>query len=116
MGLYIDNISLLFTAANRMTLRVNFMDPTVALDAGYNADFAFTTTNNNGVLSLTYTNPQPTDPNARAIEAAIPSLLAYFNKQTYQVRWVEDIIPQSKSIFGGLVNTTNPNSYLFGTL
>lgn len=116
MGLYIDNISLLFTAANRMILRVNFMDPTIALGVGYNADFNFTTTNNNGVLSLAYTNPQPTNGNARAIEASIPSLLAYFNNQTFHVRWVEDIIPQSKSIFGGLVKTTNPNSYLFGTL
>ncbi|MDH5825301.1 substrate import-associated zinc metallohydrolase lipoprotein [Sphingobacterium faecium] len=115
-GLYLDNISLLFTKANRMILRVNFMDPTAELDAGYNADFSFTTTNNNGVLTVKYTNPQPTDNNARAIEAAIPALLTYFNNQTFSVRWIDDIIPQSKSIFGGLVKTTDSNSYLFGTL
>ncbi|GAA4208912.1 hypothetical protein GCM10022289_33520 [Pedobacter jeongneungensis] len=116
MGLYIDNISLIFTTANRMILRVNFMDPTAALSAGFNADFNYTTTNVNGVLSLTYTNPQPTNANARAIEASIPTLLAYFNGQQFNVRWVDDIVPQSKSIFGGLVKTTDATSYLFGTL
>jgi len=116
MGLYIDNISLIFTTANRMILRVNFMDPTAALGAGFNADFNYTTTNVNGLLTLTYTNPQPTNANARVIEASIPTLLTYFNGQQFNVRWVDDIVPQSKSIFGGLVKATDPTSYLFGTL
>ncbi|KRT16585.1 hypothetical protein ASU31_07130 [Pedobacter ginsenosidimutans] len=116
MGLYIDNISLIFTTANRMILRVNFMDPTAALSAGFVADFNYTTTNVNGVLTLTYTNPQPTNANARAIEASIPTLLTYFNNQQFNVRWVDDIVPQSKSIFGGLVKTADATSYLFGTL
>jgi len=116
MGLYIDNISLVFTTANRMILRVNFMDPTAALSAGFNADFNYTTTNVGGLLTLTYTDPQPTNANARAIEASIQSLLTYFNNQSFNIRWVDDIVPQSKSIFGGLVKTTDATSYLFGTL
>lgn len=115
-GYYVDNVSLIFTTANRMTLRVNFVDPTAALGAGLNADFNYTTTNVNGLLTLTYTNPQPTNANARSIETYIPTLLAYFNNQQFNVRWVDDVIPQSKSILGGLVKTTDPSSYLFGTL
>lgn len=113
---YIDNISLIFTTANRMTLRVNYLNPSVAVGAGSNADFNYTITNVNGVITLTYTNPQPTNANARAIEASIPTLLNYFNGQSFTVRWVDDIVPQSKSIFGGLVKTTDATSYLFGTL
>lgn len=117
IGYYIDNISLIFTTANRVTLRVNFMDPTAALGAGFNADFNYTTTTDvNGDVTFTYTNPQPTNANARAIEANIQSLLTYFNSQTFNVRWINDIVPHSKGIFGGLVKTTDPTSYLFGTL
>lgn len=114
--LYIDNISLIFTTTNRMTLRVNYLNPAATVSAGSNADFNYTTTNVNGVLTLTYTNPQPTNANARLIEAYLPALLAYFNNQSFNVRWVDDIIPQSKSIFGGFVKTTDATSYLFGTL
>ncbi|MNR33799.1 hypothetical protein D3C85_1515060 [compost metagenome] len=92
------------------------MDPTAALSAGFNADFNYTTTNVGGLLTLTYTDPQPTNANARAIEASIQSLLTYFNNQSFNIRWVDDIVPQSKSIFGGLVKTTDATSYLFGTL
>lgn len=116
MGLYVDNISLIFTTANRLILRVNFMDPTTELGPGYNADFNYTITNVNGLITLTYTSPQPTNGNARAIEANIPTLLAYFRNQSFNVRWVDDIIPQSKSLLGGLVKSTDPTSYLFGTL
>lgn len=115
-GYYIDNISLIFTTANRVILRVNFMDPTAALGAGFNADFNYTIANVNGTFTMTYTTPQPTNANARAIETYIPTLLAYFNNQQFTVRWVDDIIPQSKGIYGGMVKTADPTSYLFGTL
>ncbi|QPH38517.1 substrate import-associated zinc metallohydrolase lipoprotein [Pedobacter endophyticus] len=115
-GYYIDNISLIFTTAKKMTLRVNYMDPTAALGAGETADFNYSITTANGVNTLTYTNPQPIDTNARAIESAIPTLLAYFNNQSFDIRWVDDIVPQSKRIFGGLVKSTDPTSFLFGTL
>jgi len=118
-GYYIDNISLIFTAANKVTLRVNFMDPTAALGVGFNGDFDYNINNVNGTITMTYANPQPTTVtygNARVIETYIPTLLAYFNNQQFSIRWVDDIVPQSKSIFGGLVKTTDPTSYLFGTL
>ncbi|MCD0487699.1 putative zinc-binding metallopeptidase [Pedobacter sp. MC2016-14] len=114
--LYIDNISLIFNTANRMTLRVNYLNPAATVGNGSNADFNYTIANDNGAITLTYTSPQPTNANARAIEAYLPALLAYFNNQSFNVRWVEDIVPQSKSIFGGFVKTTDPTSYLFGTL
>jgi len=110
----------LFPAANKMTLRINFMDPTAVLGPGYNGDFDFTLTEEDGVIELKYANPQPaagtTYGNARVIEKQVVSLLNYFNNQQFAVRWVEDIVPQSKSIFGGLVKVSNPNSYVFGTL
>jgi substrate import-associated zinc metallohydrolase lipoprotein len=118
-GYYIDNISLIFTAANKVTLRVNFMDPTAALGVGFNGDFDYNINNVNGTITMTYANPQPTTVtygNARVIETYIPTLLAYFNNQQFNIRWVDDIVPQSKSILGGLVKTTDPTSYLFGTL
>lgn len=118
-GYYIDNISLIFIAANKVTLRVNFMDPTAALGVGFNGDFDYNINNVNGTITMTYANPQPatvTYGNARIIETYIPTLLAYFNNQQFNIRWVDDIVPQSKSIFGGLVKTTDPTSYLFGTL
>ena len=118
-GYYIDNISLIFTAANKVTLRVNFMDPTAALGVGFNGDFDYNINNVNGTITMNYANPQPTTVtygNARIIETYIPTLLAYFNNQQFNIRWVDDIVPQSKSIFGGLVKTTDPTSYLFGTL
>ncbi len=115
-GYYIDNISLIFTTANRVTLRVNFMDPTAALGAGFNADFNYTIANVNGKITMVYTTPQPTNANARAIEAYIPTLLTYFNNQDFEIRWVDDIVPHSKGIFGGLVKTADATSYLFGTL
>lgn len=118
-GYYIDNISLIFTAANKVTLRVNFMDPTAALGVGFNGDFDYTINNVNGTITMAYTTPQPTTTtyaNARVIETYIPTLLAYFNNQQFNIRWVDDIVPQSKSIFGGLVKTTDATSYLFGTL
>jgi len=118
-GYYIDNISLIFTAANKVTLRVNFMDPTAALGVGFNGDFDYTINNVNGTITMVYSTPQPTTTtyaNARVIETYIPTLLAYFNNQQFNIRWVEDIIPQSKSILGGLVKTADPTSYLFGTL
>jgi len=110
---------LIFTAANKVTLRVNFMDPTAALGVGFNGDFDYNINNVNGTITMTYANPQPTTVtygNARVIETYIPTLLAYFNNQQFSIRWVDDIVPQSKSIFGGLVKTTDPTSYLFGTL
>lgn len=116
MGLYVDNISLIFSTANRVILRVNFMDPTVAAGAGYNADFNYTITKTDGDLKLTYTNPQPTNANARAIEASVLPIVNYFSNQTFAMRWIDDIIPQSKGIFGGLVNKNDPTSYVFGTL
>jgi len=119
IGYYIDNIALNFTAANKVILRVNFMDPTAALGVGFNADFDFDVNNVNGNITLAYSDTQPTTvtyANARAIEAAIPTLLNYFKGQQFTIRWVDDIVPQSKSIFGGLVKTTDPTSYLFGTL
>jgi substrate import-associated zinc metallohydrolase lipoprotein len=118
-GYYIDNISLIFTAANKVTLRVNFMDPTAALGVGFNGDFDYNITNVNGTITMTYASPQPTTTtyaNARVIETYIPTLLAYFNNQQFNIRWVDDIVPQSKSLFGGLVKTADPTSYLFGTL
>ncbi|MBT2561874.1 putative zinc-binding metallopeptidase [Pedobacter sp. ISL-68] len=118
-GYYIDNISLIFTTANKVTLRVNFMDPTAALGVGFNGDFDYNINNVNGTITMTYANPQPTTVtygNARVIETYIPTLLAYFNNQQFNIRWVDDITPQSKSILGGLVKTTDPTSYLFGTL
>ncbi|WP_454881744.1 substrate import-associated zinc metallohydrolase lipoprotein [Sphingobacterium detergens] len=120
VGYYIDNISLLFPTANKMTLRINFMDPTAALGPGYNGDFDFTLTEEDGVIELKYANPQPaagtTYGNARVIEKQVASLLNYFHNQQFTVRWVEDIVPQSKSIFGGLVKVSSPSSYVFGTL
>jgi substrate import-associated zinc metallohydrolase lipoprotein len=118
-GYYIDNISLIFTAANKVTLRVNFMDPTAVLGVGLNGDFDYTISNVNGTIAMAYTTLQPgttTYANARVIETYIPTLLAYFNNQQFNIRWVDDIVPQSKSIFGGLVKTTDASSYLFGTL
>jgi substrate import-associated zinc metallohydrolase lipoprotein len=118
-GYYIDNISLIFTAANKVTLRVNYMDPTVALGVGNNGDFDYDINNVNGVITMAYAATQPTTANyanARVIETYIPALLAYFNSQSFSIRWVDDIVPQSKSIFGGLVKTTDATSYLFGTL
>ncbi|VTR39629.1 Uncharacterised protein [Sphingobacterium thalpophilum] len=116
MGLYIDNISLIFSTANRVILRVNFMDPTVAVGAGYNADFHYTISGSNDNITLTYTNPQPTNANARAIEASVFPIVNYFANQTFILKWVDDIIPQSKGLFGGLVNKNDPESYVFGTL
>lgn len=116
---YIDNISLIFTAANKVTLRVNFMDPTAALGAGFNADFDYTITNVNGTFTMAYTAVQPTTTtyaNARLVETYLTALLAYFNNQEFTARWVNDIVPHSKGIFGGMVKTTDPTSYLFGTL
>lgn len=118
-NLYIDNISLIFTTANKVTLRVNFMDPNAALGPGFNADFDYNITNVNGTFTMVYSTVQPTTvtySNARVIETYIPSLLNYFNNQQFTVRWVNDIVPQSKGILGGLVNTADPTSYLFGTL
>lgn len=116
MGLYIDNISLVFSTANRLIVRVNFMDPTVAIGAGYTADFYFTITKTEDDIKLNYTNPQPANANARAIETSVQSILGYFANQTFTLRWVDNIIPQSKGLFGGLVNKNDPTSYVFGTL
>lgn len=117
MGLYIDNISLLFTTANKATLRINFMDPVAPLGAGYVADFSYdTTTAPDGSITLAYANPQPTNGNARAIEANIPTILAYFTNQQFDVRWVDHLVPQSKGLYGGMVKKTDATSYLFGTL
>lgn len=116
---YIDNISLRFTTAGKVTLRVNFMDPTAVLGAGFNADFDYAVNNVNGTFTMAYITPQPTTvtyANARVVETYLTALLAYFNNEQFTTRWVDDIVPQSKSIFGGLVKTTDPGSYLFGTL
>ena len=90
-----------------------------ALGAGFNADFDYTINNVNGTFTMVYASPQPTTTtyaNARVIETYLTALLAYFNNQQFTARWVEDIVPQSKGILGGLVKTTDPTSYLFGTL
>ncbi|WP_231427905.1 MULTISPECIES: putative zinc-binding metallopeptidase [Pedobacter] len=116
---YIDNISLIFTTANKVILRVNFMDPTAAVGVGFNADFDYNVTNVNGTVTMVYAAPQPTTTtygNARLVETYLTALTTYFNNQQFNIRWVDDIVPQSKSIFGGLVKTADPTSYLFGTL
>jgi substrate import-associated zinc metallohydrolase lipoprotein len=116
----IDNISLIFNTANKLTLRVNFLNATAAVNAGTNADFNFDITNVNGVIKVTYnaaTQPTTTNfKNARDIEASIPTLIAYFKDQEFTIRWVDDIVPQSKGLFGGLVKTNDATSFLFGTL
>ncbi len=115
---YIDKISLIFDTDKTMILRVNYLNPLEppSYFNNYNADFNYTISNTDGLITLKYTDPQPINANARDIERYLPALLAYFNDQEFNVRWVDDIIPQSKGIFGGLVKKTDPNSYLFGTL
>ena len=115
---YIDKISLIFDTDKTMTLRVNYFTPLVppSYINNYNADFNYTISNTDGLITLKYADPQPINANARAIEQYLPALLAYFNDQEFNIRWVDDIIPQSKGIFGGLVKKTDPSSYLFGTL
>ena len=115
--MYIDNISLIFDTDGIMTLSVNYLNPLEPPDYGFLAKFEYTISKNNGLIKLKYADPQPINANARDIEKYLPELLAYFNDQEFSdVRWVDDIIPQSKGIFGGLVKKTDPSSYLFGTL
>jgi substrate import-associated zinc metallohydrolase lipoprotein len=114
---FIDNISLLFGTANRVTLRVNIVNPVA--NTTINADFNYDVSIVNGVATFKFAT-QPTTGanfvNARTVEAMIPTLTAYFTDQEFKIRWIDDIIPQSKGIFGGLVKTNDPTSFLYGIL
>ncbi len=114
---FIDNISLVFSTANRITLRVNIVNPVA--NTAINADFNFDVNIVDGVCTFKYAT-QPTTGtnfvNARSVEALMPTLINYFRDQEFKIRWVDDIIPQSKSILGGLVKTNDATSYLYGIL
>jgi substrate import-associated zinc metallohydrolase lipoprotein len=114
MGYYLDNISLTLVATNKIVLSVNLMDPKAALGQGFLANFMLDATTVAGVTTLS--NPVAMNGNATFIQAAVTPLLTYFNNQKFNIRWVDDIVPQSKNLYGGFVKTTDATSYLFGTL
>lgn len=114
MGYYLDNISMTLIAPNKIVLSVNLMDPTAALGQGFLGNFLFDAVTVGGVTTLS--NPVAMNGNATFIQAAVTPLLAYFDNQKFNIRWVDDIVPQSKNLYGGFVKTTDATSYLFGTL
>ncbi len=114
-GFYIDHLTLLFTNPDEMTLQA-------AIGKGdniYKYNFVFDLSHaNNGIISLKYRGDQPaiTTSIARDIEKSVADLINYFDGQQFQVRWIDDKIPQSKGFFGGLVNANDPGSFVYGTL
>ena len=113
-GRYLDNISLTHYDDKTILLSLNFMDPLAALGPGGYAHYFLPATTVNGVTTLG--SPIPANANATALQPSIPALLAYFTNQKFNIRWVDDIIPQSKNLYGGFVKTTDATSYLFGKL
>ncbi|MCA5006199.1 zinc-binding metallopeptidase [Sphingobacterium bovistauri] len=116
---YVDNITLSFTSATRIVLRVNTVELSATNLNGVNADFNFDVSIVDGVFTMKYADTQPTTANyvnARAIEGKIAPLLNYFKDQEFKIQWIDNIIPQSKEVFGGIFKTGDPTSYIYGIL
>jgi substrate import-associated zinc metallohydrolase lipoprotein len=107
-GRVLNGISLAYTAANQVTLRVNYQN---AAGSAFVANFTYNiVTDANGNINLTLAT---TDANGTGIAAGLTSLTNYLtqNKFTYKYFYSSDF----KNEYIGLAKTADASSFVFGT-
>ncbi len=106
-GRILDNIAVLYPAANQMVLRLNCRTST---GAAFVANFTYNvTTDANGNISLALAS---SDTNAGIIASGITSLTNYLTQNKFTYKWFYS--PDYASEYIGLFKTADPTSFFFG--
>ncbi|WP_285010459.1 zinc-binding metallopeptidase [Pedobacter faecalis] len=108
----LDNITLAFTSATEMQLKLNF-HATAGTAAGTNyvALFTHSYTTTGNQVRFTYVSR---DANANVIAASVAPLTGYFTASPFLINYFYPT--DMKAEFGGLVRTTDANSFTYGAL
>lgn len=106
-GRVLVNFSLIYAAANQITLRVNY---TNAAGSPFIANFTYNvTTDANGAISLVLS---ASDGNAAVIAPGIVALTNYLTQNKFVYKWYYSA--DFKTEYIGLQKATDPNSYFLG--
>jgi len=106
-GRVLLNFSLLYTAANQVTLRINYNN---AAGASVVANFTYNlSTDANGAVSFVLS---ASDANAVVIAPSITALTNYLTQNKFVYKWYYS--SDFKSEYIGLQKSTDANSYFFG--
>lgn len=113
-GRTLDAVYLQFTAANRASLRVRYIN---SAGSAFLAYFGYdVSVNAQGVATFTFTgNLTDVNTNSNTVGPHITALTSYFNG-SFKMDWPGGRPSSTPPLMGGLYKTTNPASYFIGEL